>query len=138
GGRMIIPPLGGFPGVLALGSNPLSSGTYTISAGTVESGSFQLSPFGGNALVNQTGGSITLTADLSLTDPTLSGLGGSAIYNHSGGSVEAQQVNVAMGTYTLSGSASLTTVSETPGGTSAASALLNQTGATHFATRTGS
>ena len=34
---------------------------------------------GGNALVNQTGGSITLTADLSLTDPTLPGLGGAPI-----------------------------------------------------------
>ena len=138
GGRMIITPLGGFPGVLALGSNPASSGTYTISGGTVESGSFQLSPFGGNALVNQTGGSITLTADLSLTDPTLPGLGGSAIYNHSGGSVEAQQVNVAMGTYTLSGSASLSTVSESLGGTSAASAIFAQTGGTHFVTGTGS
>lgn len=94
GGRMIVTPLGSFPGQLVLASNVGSTGNYNLSGGSVESGSIVLSPFGGNATFTHTLGSVTLTADLTLGDPTTPGLPGQAFYNHTGGAISVQQLNI--------------------------------------------
>jgi hypothetical protein len=104
GGRMIVTPLGGFPGVLSIGANTGSTGVYNLSGGTVESGSVQLSPFGGDATFNHSAGAVVLPADLSLGDPTLPGLTGKALYNHTGGAVSVQQLNIgSTGTFKQAG-----------------------------------
>jgi hypothetical protein len=95
GGRLVITQLSPtFPGVLSVGANQGSNGTYTLSAGSVETGSVQLSPFGGAATFSHSGGSVVLPADLSVGDPALRGLGGSATYDHTGGTVAVQQLNI--------------------------------------------
>lgn len=106
GGRMIVTPLGSFPGQLVLASNIGSTGTYNLSGGSVESGTIALSPFGGNATFTHTAGSVTLTADLTLGDPTTPGLAGQAFYNHSGGAISVQQLNIgSSGVFKQSGGA---------------------------------
>jgi hypothetical protein len=94
GGRVIVTPLGSFPGQLVLASNVTSTGTYNLSGGSVESGSIVLSPFGGNATFNHSAGSVTLSADLTLGDPTIGALAGQAFYNHTGGAISVQQLNI--------------------------------------------
>ena len=110
GGRLIVTPLGSFPGQLVLASNVGSSGTYNLAGGSVESGTLVLSPFGGNASFAHAAGSVTLTADLTLGDPTLPGFAGQAFYNHSGGAVSVQQLNIgSTGTFKQAGGTLRTT-----------------------------
>ena len=95
GGRLVVTQLSAtFPGVLTVGANAGSTGTYHLSGGTLESGSVQLSPYGGVATFNHAAGAVVLPADLSVGDPSIRGLGGQATYNHTGGALSVKQLNV--------------------------------------------
>jgi hypothetical protein len=87
GGAVRVTDVGQLPGTIVLASNDTSAGTYTMSAGTIDAGVLQLSPFGGVATFNQGGGQVNLRAELVLGDPMITGLLGSATYDHNGGSL---------------------------------------------------
>jgi hypothetical protein len=159
-----------FNGMLSLGYNTGSTGIYNLSGTGAVIGSHNFivgAEFGGNGIVNQSGGTVTMTnsAGESLV---LGGSNGSGTYNLSGGllSTTAEDVaafsgsgggpgtfiqtggannislngpNVALaigntsgfsGTYTLSGTGTLTTSSETIGPTG----TFNQNGGSHSIT----
>jgi hypothetical protein len=94
GGRLIVNGSAPASGVLSVAGFAGSTGTYNLSAGSLEVGSLQLAMIGGNATVNHSGGSVAPLTDVSVGDPTLPGMIGQSLYNHTGGGVTAPQLNI--------------------------------------------
>jgi hypothetical protein len=98
GGAFTVNALGQLPGEIYVAANPDAVGTFTLSGGAVTSDAFHLAPYGGNATVNHSNGSVTVRPGaghaLNVGDPTITPDGGQSVYNHTGGAVSTPELNV--------------------------------------------
>lgn len=80
-------------GAIAIAANSGSTGTFTLTGGSVYSDDLQMSTFGGVAAFNQSGGAVQINHELALGDVTGTS-GGPATYTQAGGSVTTAAMSI--------------------------------------------